>query len=134
MTERWEIEVKDVGTAAESVECRFYRNDFQLYGFEVPDVLRALDRLHVVRIRLLNFPLPIAGRNYVNNVIIGKAVYYREIPAIITAFDGERGLVRLRPDVPYEQGFPMEPWGDRDAPLANNRWEDLLSPHIFWSR
>lgn len=131
MTERWEI-VAEVGI----VHCKLFRDDFQVYYFSDLTMHTAMERLPYVyrQLRKFNYTVHIRNRKDVHDHVIGREIYYREIPAIITDFDGEGGRVCVRSDTPARKGFPPEPW---DGPTADNSqdvWEDLLSPKIYWHR
>lgn len=139
MNERWEITGEGNPLSEEflSVEAKFYRNDFQVYSFKAPTMRDALLRVGELYSRL-KYIVNIRDRKDVHEDILGRAVYYREFPAIIADFDGEKGRVMLRSDFPLPRintGFPPEPWdGDEEPKCSQDIWEDLLSPKIHWHR
>lgn len=130
MTEKWEITKLSDGTA----EVRCFRDDFQVYKFGMASLIAAAavlgGKIHALHI----LPALIFNRDDVHRDVIGRAVYYREFPAIIQDFDGENGRVRLRSDSPHHIGFPPQPWDDLLSENDQDVWEDLLSPHIHWHR
>lgn len=138
MTERWEITTVGAWSGQETaVECKLFRNDFQIYRFTAVNMAYAILRMSAVYLKILNFPIAINNRADVNEKIVGRSVYYREMPALVTMFDGERGMVSLRADGPITRttgAFLPEPWDDSGAHAPGDIWEDLLSPNIHWSR
>ena len=84
--------------------------------------------------RLELLPVRIYSREDVHDRVLERPVFYREIPAIIADFDGEKGRVMLRSDEPNHKGFPPEPWDDPNIGNSQDVWEDLLSPKIVWHR
>lgn len=133
MNERWEITM--VGG---DVTAKLFRNDFQVYSFTMGSMIEMCAALWVKQNALRVHPVPIYNRQHVHNDVIGRAVFYREFPAIIADFDGEKGRVMLRSDFPLPRintGFPSEPWdGDEEPKCSQDIWEDLLSPKIHWHR
>ena len=129
MTERWEI---TVGEIEEGVNCKFFRNDFQVYRFTAPDMILAMLELPEKVRKLSQFPVRINNRKDVNDNVLGREIYYREMTAIVADFDGENGRVLMR--APYPRGFLSEPWVDGSKSWNQDIWEDLLSPHIHWHR
>lgn len=130
MTERWEISQTDGGAAL--VRC--FRDDFQVYSFMMSGFITAAGVLGGKMHALHHLPVSIYNRSDVSREVIGRPVYYREIPATISDFDGERGMVRVRSDSASHKGFPPEPWEDQNAGSSQDIWEDLLSPKIHWHR
>jgi hypothetical protein len=130
MTERWEIT-----TAGLAVEAKFFRDDFQIYRFGSATMDRAIARLAENQFKLKLFPVPLKGRKDVSDHIIAREIYYREFPAFIADFDGERGRVLIRPDnLLGRKTFPPDPWDVPPGPGDPEVWEDLLSPKIHWFR
>jgi hypothetical protein len=137
--ERWELNSDDnEAVSLRVVEAKFFRNNFQVYRFTAPSLLHACERIAEYHRKLmsLNVVVKINGRSDVDKNVLARPVYYREFPAIIADFDGEKGCVLVRSDTPGTLGFPVEPW-DKDSSKSSrddNIWEDLLSPHIHWHR
>jgi hypothetical protein len=116
------------------VEAKVYFNDFQVYRFYSPNMTEALDKMRPVMRRLTTFPFPIFDRTQIQENLIGCAVWYREIPAIVRDFDGYSGRVRVVPGN-SEGVFPPEPWDEPGEPITGlGVWEDLLSEKIYWFR
>jgi hypothetical protein len=136
MIQRWEITQEVFG----HIECRVYRDNFQVYRFEATDFPSLMMRMAAVTMKLATLPIKLHNRKDINEHIVGREIFYREFPAIITDFDGENGRVRVRSDYPPSQsdparyGFPPEPWDDPKGENSQDVWEDLLSPRIHWHR
>jgi len=134
MTERWEIVHED--SEGSAVKCNFFRDNFQIYCFRAIAMHLAMEKIATVYrdLRVFNYTVNLQGRKDVNDHVIARSIYYREIPAIITDFDGENGRVRVRSDSPGVSGFPPEPWDGEGADNEQDIWVDLLSPKIHWFR
>jgi hypothetical protein len=130
MTERWEI----TQTNSDVVEVKCFRDDFQVYKFGAGHMTAAVSLLGGKIHALRHLPVGIHSRADVHRDVIGREIFYREIPAIIIDFDGENGRVRVRSDHPAYCGFHPEPWDDPLGEHAQDIWEDLLSPRIHWHR
>jgi hypothetical protein len=130
MNQRWEI--TQVG--GDPAEAKFFRGDYQVYKFSMASMIALLAVIGGKTHSLHCLPVSIHCREDVHRDIIGREIYYREIPAIITDFDGENGRVRVRSDSPKYVGFPPEPWDGPEGESSQDVWEDLLSPKIHWHR
>ncbi len=66
--------------------------------------------------------------------LVGRKVFYREVPAIITALVVDQGCVMIS----TEDGKPFPPPVYRDAEDEDEREssikDEVLSPHIWWHR
>jgi hypothetical protein len=66
--------------------------------------------------------------------LVGRKVFYREVPAIITALVVDQGCVMIS----TEDGKPFPPPVYRDAgdddEAENTIKDEVLSPHIWWHR
>ena len=132
MIERWEIvDVPGSGAAG-----KFFRNDFQIYCFKAPGMVSAITLLPEKLRKLQCFPVIINSRRDVNEQMIGRSIWYREIAAFVVALDGETGRVLIRPEL--HKSFPPEPWDEgipgEEVTGPGDVWEDLLSPKIYWHR
>lgn len=108
-------------------------DDYQVYGFVFSNLAAALRRLEQVRERLDSLPVDIKGRAECE-LLVGRKVYWREFPAIISDFDGERGTVRLTADN-EDKKFVVAPWEHDESPKHFSMVsEDLFSPKIHWFR
>lgn len=122
------------------VWCTISCGGYSLYSFMALDMQTAMLKGIEVFSRLHSFPFPVWNRADVNQNLVGRPVWYREIAAVVQSFEGNTGRVVLRPENP-EHKFPPEPWdieavdGKQLGSLYNG-WvrEDLLSPKIYWFR
>lgn len=129
-TTRIEI-VKQHGSIDGTV--KIFSDDYQVYGFKFTTFEGAISKLAKVRELLDRFPVSLGGRADCE-ILVGRKVYWREFPAIISDFDGERGRVRLTADN-TEKCFVVAPWERDEKPDHFAMvWEDLLSPKIYWFR
>lgn len=113
---------------------RIWSDDYQIYNFRFTSIMPAIAKLIQVLDSLEKFPVPVRNRKDCE-FLISRPVYWREIPAIISDFDGEQGRVRINADNP-EQRFIYEPWLEENGNLGCSAqiWEDLLSPRVHWFR
>ena len=132
ITNRWEVSIT---LPCQTVTCKLFKNDFQVYGFTTHYMHNALSQIGEKerKLELLAGIVRINSREDVNERVIGREIYYRELAAIIIDFDGENGRVRVRSDHPGIHGFPPEPWVESGV-TEQDVWEDLLSPRIHWHR
>jgi hypothetical protein len=119
-------------------ECRIFFNENQVYRFKYIDMGVAITKLPAVLERLRRFPVPLSSRENIEREFTNRPVYYREMEAIVTEFDGKQGRVKLMPDNLWGR-FEAEPWlADTSSPKDHEGeewvWEDILSPHIWWHR
>ena len=135
MKSKLRIEIAE--QASGMLEAKFFYNDYQVYSTFAFGMPLMLERLYVTAALLERFPMSIKGRMEIESHLIGRKVYWRELPAIVQDFDGYTGKVMLRPQPPSKM-FPSEPW-DRELGAGHtmaNGWvrEDLLSPKVHWFR
>ncbi len=102
------------------------------------DMNVAITKLLAVLERLRRFPVALSSRENIEREFTNRPVYYREMEAVVTEFDGKQGRVKLVPDNLWGK-FEVEPWlADASSPKDHDGdgwiWEDLLSPHIWWFR
>src|SRR5258708_30184030 len=71
---------------------RIWMDDYQIYMFRFTRLDSALFKLVQVLDRIANFPVPLRHRQDCE-ALIGRKVYWREIPAVIKYFDREPGIV-----------------------------------------
>ena len=119
-------------------ECRIFFNENQVYRFKYIDMGVAITKLPAVLERLRRFPVPLSSREHIEREFTNRPVYYREMEAIVTQFDGQQGRVKLIPDNLWGK-FEVEPWlADTSSPKDHEgeEWvlEDILSTHIWWHR
>lgn len=118
-------------------ECKIYLNGKICYTFGFRDIFEALlmarSKLH----DLTSLPVQLWQDNYDN--LIGRKVYYKNKPGVITHFFGDQGAVIIQ----FEDGHkrPLEPYeaedlkkGESVEPLEDDVKDDILSPHIWWHR
>jgi len=114
-------------------ECSVYVSDFAVYWFEFTTLQWLAEKLPQVLRRLADFPVDIAGRTACE-ALVGRKIFYREIPAVIEDFEGERGLILIRADN-EEKSFPPLPWIPPDDLIKEHRIRvDLFDPQLWWFR
>jgi hypothetical protein len=128
------IETQDSGRI---VEARFFFDDCPVYAERSLHLSNALVKLVTTVSQLTRLPFLLNGRKSIETDLLGRKVYWRELPAVVHGFDGRQGKVELIPEPP-EHEFPSEPW---DMELGGGKVmahgairEDLLSPKIYWYR
>jgi hypothetical protein len=119
------------GMITKGGECRIWCNDFQIYRFEFTDTMLAISKLVQVLDRLQRFPVRLTNRSDAD-ILEGRLIFFREIPAKILEFDGAQGRIRIR-CVCGTGRFPVEPWQEDAEPDADI-YVDLLDPRIWWFR
>jgi len=142
------VELRDrnhfVGTMEDPIrieaggECRIFFNDYQVYRIRYMDITVAIAKLPDVLQRLRQFPIRLSSREHIESGFTNRPVYYREMEAIVTDFDGTQGSVKLIPDLLWGK-FVAEPWLVDASPRKEHDghdWvlEDILSPRIWWFR
>ena len=117
-------------------ECNFFINDFQVYTFPFYAMEWGLGRLRETLRKLSDLPVRVNGRKDCE-ALLGRLIWWREVPAVIENFDGERGLLLIRADN-EEKLFPHYPWTEaeyRDDRERDHRiMVDLFDPSIHWFR
>lgn len=99
-----------------------------------------LVKLQVVIPELLNLPA-LTGhlqsktlKNEKGDPLIGRKIYYRGHPGIITRFIGDQGCVIIEAD---PGPWPTPVWAIGEEVMYENNEDvkdDILSPHIWWFR
>jgi hypothetical protein len=117
-------------------DCSIFINDFQVYIFKYHSLSYLAGRLPVVMKGLCDFPVSLDGRTACQE-LLGRKIWWREVPAVIENFLGESGTIQIRADN-EEKLFPHYPWTapeDRDDRERNYRINvDLFDPQLWWFR
>jgi hypothetical protein len=118
-------------------ECQILINGRICDTFFYRDVYEALINARHRLQKIHDFPIHLWDDDDVRR-LVGRKVYYRDFPAIITRFIDDQACVILSPDHPDRAVFPPVPheiedgecdWGERQTVK-----EDIYSPNIWWWR
>lgn len=112
--------------------CRIYLNDFPVYGFFHRDAQWALLRAHQVLAELYDLPVCLWDEAE-RGALIGRKVYYRSHPAVVTYYFPDQGCVVLSP---IGGSFPLAPYAIEDGDDADDETVkvDVLDKGIWWWR
>lgn len=121
--------------------CEIVINGLTCSSFFYRDIEWALLSARERLAKLHDHPIQIWDED-VRKSLIGRKVYYREFPAVVTMLIEDQGCVILEPDHPDRTHFPPCPWELEDAKdgdlvdmSENDRAKvELDSPHIWWWR
>jgi len=115
-------------------------NKEPVYEISWGTIAGILVKLQVVIPELLNLPALTEYlrsktlKNEEGESLIGRKVYYREHPGVITRFLGDQGCVIIEAD-PWPWPTPVWAAGDEDIyENDDDIKDDILSPHIWWFR
>lgn len=108
-------------------EWRIRLNGQEVYSDFTRDPLEALLTIRRKLSLLLDLPVQLWKESPV-----GRRIYYRDIPAVITDWIPDQGCVIIEP-VGVEV-FPKPPWRSGEQELERHVKDDILTPHIWWFR
>lgn len=118
--------------------CTIYFNDKPVYAFGAREAPAALLRARHIIGKLED--LPIHHWDKPEEEIVGRKVFYRDDPAVITDFFADQGAIVLKADgcsfrPPAWQQADEEEMAMRAADGNDQEIkDDILSPHIWWFR
>ena len=110
--------------------CRIFFNGKQVYEFFFREVERAFHRAASVVDALKESP----SSMWESEKLLGRKIYYRDHPAIITSVIAEQGCIIVEPDGCV---FSTPPWALQDGYPAGNSQSvktEVISPDIWWFR
>lgn len=108
-------------------EWRIWLNDHEVYSAFTRDPFEALITIRRKLQELMDLPVDL----WKGETPVGRKVFYRQTPAIITSWISDQGCVILEAD--GVTVFPPSPWDTEDGPEKYIK-DDILSPHIWWWR
>lgn len=120
-------------------QCDILINGVVVESFFYRDVQWAMSEAQHKLRNIHDFPVRLWDKRDREN-LIGRKVYYREMPAIITRCIEDQACVIIEPD--GNDKFPMAPFEIEDAKEGGTIYdeyetsikESIYSPHIWWWR
>lgn len=110
-------------------EWRVWLNEHEVYSGFTRDPFEALLQIRQKLDLLMDLPVDL----WKGETPVGRKVYYRQTPAIITNWFPDQGCVIL--EVDGEDYFPSAPWDTLDEMEREKTIkDDILTPHIWWWR
>lgn len=108
------------GVLVYSEFCREYGRALEIIGYKIPLLLEH----------------PIGHDLREPEKIVGRKVYYRDVPAVVGKYDPEEGTVTLVPERGHEFKAPARYNDDDNPPFEAQTYDrvDIFSAHVWWFR